>query len=340
MGKNATIVDIARDAGCSINTVSRALNNMPGVSAASRTRVLTSARRLGYVPSRIARSLLTKRTRTLGVIVTDCTNPFYARLIRAIDDTALRFDYSVVLCNSSEEHEREVRAVQLLIESRVDGILITPVQFSSKHILDLIKRNIPFVLMGRRFPDLDTCYVTSDNQAGAREATSLLLSLGHRRIGHVTGRLEISSVQERLAGYRETLTAYGVEFDESLVARAERDVEGGRECARRLLALSPRPSAIFAYNDLQALGVMQAARELDLRVPKDLAVVGYDNIELSALLEVPLTTVAQPSHEIGRAGATLLFRLIEGGDVAPEERTVVLAPQLVIRASSGEAVTM
>lgn len=340
MGENITIVDIAKDAGCSINTVSRALNNMPGVSAASRARVLASARRLGYVPSRIARSLLTKRTRTLGVIVTDCTNPFYARLIRAIDDTALSFDHSVVLCNSSEEHEREVRALQLLIESRVDGMLITPVQFSSEHIRDLMRRNIPFVLVGRRFPNLDTCHVMSDNQAGAREATSLLLSLGHRRIGHVTGRLEISSVEERLAGYREALRAYGVEFDESLVARAERDVEGGRECARRLLALTLRPSAIFAYNDLQALGVMQAARELGVRVPKDLAVVGYDNIELSAFFEVPLTTVAQPSYEIGRAAATLLFRLIETGNVAPEERTTMLAPQLVVRASSGDPIGM
>jgi len=330
-----TIADVARDAGCSINTVSRALNDLPGVSLRSKARIQASAERLGYVPSRVARSLLTRKTRTLGLVVTDCTNPFYAKLIRAVEDAAFAHGYNVTLCNSGEDHAREVRAIKLLIESRVDGMLITPVQFAVDHIGDLVRRSIPFVLVGRRFLKLDTCWVMSDNAAGGRAATSLLLSLGHRRIGHVTGRPEISSVRERLEGYRAALTDQGMAIDESLIVRGERDVDGGRQCAHRLLSSSSRPTAVFAYNDLQAIGVMRAARERGLSIPRDLAVVGYDNIELSAYFEVPLTTVAQPTYAIGGSAAALLFRLLDGADVAPADRTVLLQPELIVRASSG-----
>jgi LacI family transcriptional regulator len=333
--RTITIADVARDAGCSINTVSRALNNLPGVSASSKARIESSAHRLGYVPSRVARSLLTRKTNTIGLVVTDCTNPFYARLIRAIEDDAFARGFNVTLCNSGEDHEREVRAIKLLIESRVDGMLITPVQFASDHIADVIRRSIPTVLVGRRFLNLDTCWVMSDNEAGARAATSLLLSLGHRRIGHVTGRPEISSARQRFDGYQAALEDHGVAMDEALIVRGERNVEGGRECAHRLLSIPSPPSAVFAYNDLQALGVMRAARERGLTVPHDLAVVGCDNIELSAYFEVPLTTVAQPTYAIGRSASSLLFRMLAGEDVSPTDRTVLLEPELIVRESSG-----
>lgn len=338
MRRPVTIVDIARESGFSINTVSRALNNAPGVNAQTRARVLAVAERLHYTPSRVARSLLTKSTKTLGLIVTDCTNPFYARVIRAVEDTAFAAGYGVIVCNSGEQHDREVQAVRLLLESRVDGMLITPTQYSAEHIADLIERKVPFVLVGRRFENLETCYVTTDNAAGAEAATRLLLSLGHRRIGHTTGRQAISSVRERLIGYRSALSAFDIPFDESLVARAERDVAGGKAAAQHLLDLDDPPTAIFAYNDLQALGVLQAARARGRRVPDELAVVGYDDIELAAFFEVPLTTVAQPTYALGQIAVELLFQLIED-PASVTEHQIVLQPELIVRASAGGPVS-
>lgn len=337
MVRTVGIVDIAREAGCSINTVSRALNDMPGVSAGAKARVLAAAERLHYTPSRVARSLLASSTKTLGLVVTDCTNPFYARAIRAVEDFAFARDYSVILCNSGEDYQREMRAIRMLLESRVDGILITPVQGPYEHIAELLDRRIPFVLVGRRFEMLDTPYVTSDNVGGARTAVSHLLSLGHRVVGHVTGRQEISSVAERLAGFCQALQEHGLPLDSALVVRGERDVEGGLACARQLLACRPRPTAIFAYNDLQALGVLRAARELRLRVPEELAVVGFDDIELSAFFEVPLTTVAQPTYELGRRAVEMLFQLMHD-PLSAKDRQVILHPELIVRSSSALAV--
>jgi LacI family transcriptional regulator len=338
MARNVGIADIARDSGFSINTVSRALNNMPGVSPQTRARVLAVAERLRYTPSRVARSLLShKATRTLGLVVTDCTNPFYAGLIRAVEDTAFNRDYNVILCNSGESHQREIGAIRMLLENRVAGMLITPVQESSEQIMDLVEREVPFVLVARRFEDVDACYVTSDNVGGAYDAASLLVSLGHRRIGHLTGRQGISSVAERLLGYKRALTEHGLNFDDTLVARDERDLMGGYRSALRLLALEPRATAIFAYNDLQAFGALRAARERRLRVPEELAIVGFDTIELSTVCDVPLTTVSQPVHELGRLSVEMLLRMMDDPR-SIQERQVVLPTELVLRASSGSRI--
>ncbi len=334
MPRNAGIVDVGREAGCSINTVSRALNNLPGVNAGTRARVLEAAARLHYTPSRVARSLITRSSRSIGLIVTDCTNPFYARVIGAVEEVAEAHGYSVILGNSGENQDREIRAVEMLLENRVGGMLITPVQQSSAHIHELVDRELPFVLVGRRFQGINACAVMSDNESGAHQATSLLLNLGHRRIGHVTGRQDISSVAERTEGYRRALKAHGVLASESLIARGERDIAGGTRCALQLLEGSPRPTAIFAYNDLQALGVFAAARQLGLRIPDDLAVVGFDDIEFAEFAEVPLSTVRQPTHDIGRQAAELLFRCMNEPDRAPE-RLVMLPTELVVRRSSG-----
>jgi LacI family transcriptional regulator len=334
MPRNSGIVDVGREAGCSINTASRALNNLPGVSAATRARVLEAAAHLHYSPSRVARSLLTHSSRSIGLIVTDCTNPFYASVIRAVEDVANARDFSVILCNSGESHDREVRAVNMLLENRVAGILLTPVQQASNHIQELMDRELPFVLVGRRFRGIDACSVMSDNESGAYHATSLLLKLGHRRIAHVTGRQEISSVAERADGYRRALNEFDLPSGESSIAQGERDIVDGTRCALQVLRRSPRPTAIFAYNDLQALGVFAAARQMGLRIPEDLAVVGFDDIEFAAFAEVPLTTVRQPTYEIGRQAADLLFRCMNEPDLATE-RQVVLPTELVIRRSSG-----
>lgn len=335
MVKAVGIADIARESGFSINTVSRALNNMPGVNAQTRAHLLAVAERLHYTPSRVARSLLShKATRTLGLVVTDCTNPFYAGLIRAVEDTAFNCDYNVILCNSGESHQREVRAIRMLLESRVAGLLITPVQESSEQIMDLVEREMLFVLVGRRFEDVDTCCVMSDNVGGAYNAASLLLSLGHRRIGHLTGRQGISSVAERLVGYQRALAEHGVPIEDPLIVRDERDLMGGYRCALRLLTLEPRPTAIFAYNDLQAFGALRAARERGLRVPEELAIVGFDNIEFSSFCDVPLTTVAQPVHELGRRSVEMLLRLMNDPP-SIRERQVILPTELVLRSSSG-----
>lgn len=339
MQKAIGIADVAREAGCSINTVSRALNNMQGVSAVTRARVLAVAERLHYSPSRVARSLLSKAARTLGLVVTDCTNPLYAHIIRAVDDVAFAHDFNVILCNSGRDYEREQQSIRMLLENRVSGMLIAPVQVDSLHIADLTRRQLPFILIGSRSEDPEVYYVTSDNFGGGYKATSLLLDLGHRRIGHLTARHHASNAEDRLAGYRSALEERGAPFDESLVAPCERNVEGGHSGTATLLGQPMRPTAIFAYNDLQAIGAIRAARELGLRVPDDLAVVGYDDIDLAAFSEVPLTTMSQPAYELGRVAASKLFGLMEDTEDTADAaaRQIVLPVELVLRRSSGQA---
>jgi LacI family transcriptional regulator len=328
VARAATIVDVAREAECSINTVSRALNSMPGVSRETRDRVVAAAERLGYIPNRLARSLHRRTSRMLGLIVTDCTDPFYARLIRAVEDTAAEEGYGVILCNSAEADEREARAIKLMLESRVDGLLITPVQGASSHI-ELLK-SIPFVLLGRRFAQLETSYVSTDNEVGAYQATAHLLSLGHRRVAHVTGRPEISSVAERTEGFSRALKELGLEGQ--VIFGLDRDLQGGQLAAQQLLTAANPPTAVFVYNDLMALGILHTARDLGVKIPEELSVVGFDNIELAAYFDVPLTTVAQPIAEIGCQGTTALLKLLDGSGPAGIQR--LLPPQLIVRAST------
>jgi len=285
------------------------------------------------VPSAAARALVSGKTDTIGMVVTDSASPVYAGIVRGVEEVANAAGFGLLLCNSGDSQERAIVCLETLRAKQVDGVLITPIQTDRRDIARLQESGVPFVLLMRHFVDVESDYVITDNEAGGYAATSHLLDLGHRRIGHLAGPVFVSSAQGRLTGYRRALAERGVPFDDGLVAHAPFTVAGAYDAAFSLLDRPDRPTAIFAANDLQAVGVMKTARALDLTIPDELALVGGDDIELAEFLEVPLTTFHQPAREIGALGAEILLDRLRGGSGEP--RRVVLTPRLIVRRSSG-----
>jgi DNA-binding LacI/PurR family transcriptional regulator len=327
-----TIRDVAARSGVSVNTVSRVLNAKQDVSDSTRARVQAVIDELGFRPNNLARSLLRRHSRTIGHVVTDCTNPNTAQQIRAVQDVTSREGYSVVLFDTNERADRQAESLHLLEEQVVDGVILTPARSHDDGLARFVARGNRLVLLNRDVPGLDVDRVMFDNRAGAQAAIRHLLDLGHRRIAYVTGRNEISTVVERLAGYHDALAEHGVVPNPGLVSRVEIEPEAAAEATRRLLDREPRPTAIFTYNDLMAVGALVAIREAGLRVPEDVSLVGHDDILYAPYLQVPLTTVAQPTREMGETAARLLVDRLRGDERPP--RTIVLSSRLVVRAST------
>jgi LacI family transcriptional regulator len=328
-----TIHDVARAAGVSHTTVSRALNNKGELSPETRARILAAAERLHYVPSSVAQALASGATRTLGLIITNSASPVYAAIVHAIEGAAHAAGYGLLLCNSAEDQEQALRCLAMLQAKQVDGVILAPAQTDRRDIAVLQRSGIPFVLLLRYFPDFPTDYVIVDNVLAGRLMTGHLLERGHRRIGHVAGPPHMSSSQGRLDGYRQALAASGVPYDDGLVRHAAFTMEGGYQAAQQLFRESRRPTAVFAATDMQAVGVLKAAKERGLAVPGDLALAGGDDIELAEYLEVPLTSFSQPSDDIGAQVVAILMARINGDREGVKQ--VVLKPQLVVRRSSG-----
>ncbi|MBW3633008.1 MAG: LacI family transcriptional regulator [Chloroflexi bacterium] len=329
----ATIRDVARLAEVSVTAAHRALNGKTELSLEKRVRVLDAARHLNYVPSAAARALVSGKTRTIGMVATDNASPVYAGIVRGVEEVANAAGFGLLLCNSADSQERALTCLNLMRAKQVDGVLLTPVQTDRRDVQQLRESGTPFVLLLRHFADLDTDFVVTDNEAGGYAATKHLLELGHRRVGHIGGPAHVSSAQGRLAGYRRALTEHNLPYDEHVVAHAPFTVSGGCDAALELLDQPLRPTAVFAANDLQAVGVMKAARMLDLQIPEELALVGGDDIELAEFLAVPLTTFHQQAREIGARGAEILLGRLHDEVDAP--RQIVLTPQLIVRRSSG-----
>jgi len=328
-----TIHDVAREAGVSHTTVSRALNNKGELSPETRARILAAAERLHYVPSSVAQALASGATKTLGLIITNSASPVYAAIVRAIEGAAHAVGYGLLLCNSAGSQEQALRCLAMLQSKQVDGLIVAPAQTDRRDIDVLQRSGIPFVLLLRYFPDLQTDYVIMDNEEAGRLVTDHLLQRGHRLIGHVAGPVHISSGRGRLAGYRQALEASGVPYDEGMVCHAAFTMEGGYQAGRQLLHRPQRPTAIFAATDMQAVGVLKAVKELELAVPGDLALAGGDDIELAEYLEVPLTSFSQPSDEIGAQVVAILMARINGDREGAKQ--VIVKPQLIARKSSG-----
>jgi LacI family transcriptional regulator, galactose operon repressor len=323
--------DIAEQAGVSVNTVSRALTGKPDINAETRDRVRALAARLGYMPNMLARSLLRGNTRTIGLVVTDCTDPFYASLIRAVENTLSQDSFGLLLATSNENVGKERQALAMLRERRVDGLLLTPVDVAADHVRELLAAELPIVLLGRRPAGYEGPFVGTNNIAGAGLIVGHLIALGHQRIAHLSRSDKASSAQERLSGYRMALAEAGIPAPGSLVHRVAPTVEGGKRGAEWLAAMRPRPTALFAYNDSQAVGAMIALNDAGLAVPGECSVAGFDNIELSELVRPALTTVAQPIEDIGRRGAQMLIDRLER-DVAGG--AMLLPPRLMLRQST------
>jgi LacI family transcriptional regulator len=331
-----TLKELARRAGVHASTVSRVANGDPSLRIApgTRDRIEALLRETQYRPNGIARSLKLRQSFVLGVIVPDVTNPFFAAMFRGIEDGALPRGYSVVLCNTDGSPDRERSQLQLLLERRVDGFVLASAYLNDANVHRLQAKGVPHVLVNRYSDERRDAFVGGDDQAGARLVTEHLIGLGHVRIGHLSGLRGVSTSALRLRGYLAALAAAGLPFEPGLVVESGYMEEGGVRAAERLLTRSAgqRPTAVFAVNDLAALGLYTAARRLGLRIPADVAAAGYNDIPQASRVDPPLTTVQVPVHEMGVVAAGLLIEQVETGRLS--SRRVVFAPQLIVRGST------
>ena len=330
----STLKDVAKAAGVSSATVSRYLTGHARLSDETRLDVERAIRELNYRPNRVARRLQATggRSGLLGLVIPDMRNPFFTDIGHGVEDAVRQHGYTVILGHSNDSAEREARYLDLFHAEHVDGIVLPTVRSARATIDDLSRGDIPVVCVDRKTAaEVDT--VVSDNVRGARLATEHLLALGHRRIGFVGGLPEISTTRERLDGYREALAAEDVPFSSELTAEGDSRQDSGRVRTGRLLDLPDPPTALLTGNNLMTLGALQEIRERKLRIPDDVAIVGYDDMPWSSAFNPPLTAVDQPGYEMGRQAAEILMRRIEAPDTPPE--TVVLRPRLVVRGSCG-----
>ncbi|GAA1806550.1 LacI family DNA-binding transcriptional regulator [Luedemannella flava] len=330
-----SIKEVARHAGVSLGTVSNVLNHPDLVAADTRRRVLDAIAELGYVRNESARQLRAGRSRHIAIVVLDVANPFFTDVVRGAEDAVEDSGVAVMVCNSADNAGREQRHLDILEEQRIRGVLITPVDDSRGSRLEkFIQRGTPVVLVDRNSGRHNRCSVAVDDVLGGRLAGRHLVGTGHRHIAFVGGPLTIPQVADRHSGVAAAVADHdGVTL--TVLPTPNLTVAAGRAAAGELADLAPasRPTAAFCANDLLALGVLQEMTKRGLRVPDDIAIVGYDDIEFAAAAAVPLSSVRQPREQLGRTAAQLLLEEIEAGD-KHEHRHVVFQPELVVRASS------
>ena len=327
-----SIKDIARLAGVSHSTVSRALRCSPLIPPETAERIRKIASENGYTASAIGRSLVTRRSEAIGVVVTSIADPFHGEVVTGIEEVANQHGYSVILANSQADPKREMTVARSFQERRVDGILVASSRLGAHYLPLLSELKAPIVLINNQHPSGFVHSVTIDNVDGAYQATRYLIELGHTRIAYLGDKFGVHSDAERFLGFRRAMRKARLRLEKQYVTRGDGKPEGGRQKARDLLALSARPTAIFCYNDMTALGVLDQAAKSGLSVPRDLSVVGFDDLFFAELLQPPLTTVRQPMRELGRRAAELLLALLRG-DVP--ERTIVIRGELIARGSTG-----
>jgi LacI family transcriptional regulator len=325
--------DVAAHARVSLGTVSNVLNRPELVSERTRKRVLAAIAELGFVRNESARQLRGGGSRTLAYVVLDAANPFFTDVARGVQDAADTAGLALFLCNSGEDQERQAAYLDLLEQQRVEGVLITPVDAADPRITALARRGTPVVIVDRSAGP-EHCSVTVDDQLGGELAVTHLLDSGHRRIAFVGGPRSIGQVGDRITGAERAIERAGT-GELTVLETARLDVAQGRRAGERIAGLpaAHRPTAAFCANDLLALGLLQQMVRLGLRVPEDMAIVGYDDIEFAEAAAVPLTSVAQPRHRLGRTAAELLLAEARNPE-AHEHQQVMFAPELVVRAST------
>lgn len=332
-----SIKDIARAADVSHSTVSRALGDSPLVSADTKARIQRLAREMGYSPDAQARSLVMGRTHTIGVVVTTITDPFIAEIVQAIESTAHDRGYSVILASSNSEPDREVAAVEMLRSKRVDGVIVTSSRVGALYQRHLDRLGVPVVLINSHSQQMGpyTYSVAVNDRHGGCLATKHLIQLDHKRIAYVSGPADHSDDLERFAGYREALGEADIGFDPDLVVPGTGRSCGGERALPVLMAQDPPPTAVFCYNDMTAIGLLRAARLAGVSIPRDLAIVGFDDIPLALYVQPPLTTIAQPMPDMGKQAMGMVLALMaNGGPGTPGVANVVVQGRLVVRESS------
>lgn len=327
----ATIYDVATRAGVSVATVSRVLNGRRGVGAGMAERVRAAAAELDYRPNAVARNLRRSSTTLWAAIVSDIENPFFTSLVRGVEDVAQEAGYSVVLCNSDEDPGKESAYVAAVRAEQIAGVILSP-SGRMDTLRELRDAGTPTVLIDRSMAGYPTDAVLVDNERGAADATRHLIAGDYRRIACITGPRRLSTAAERLAGYRRALREADMPYDRSLVRYADFRETGGNQAMAALLGDDPGPDAVFVTNNLMAVGVLEHLAAAGRRVPADVAVVAFDEIPWADLVRPSITTVAQPTYDLGRAAATLLLDRIKSPGRPPS--VVTLQTQLRVRGSS------
>lgn len=332
MGQRITMTDVAREAGVSLMTVSRVINNKSEVSTDTRERVLKVIEHMGYRPSGIARGLVTQHTRTFGIVLPDISNPFFANLVRGAEEEAYSNGYSVFLCNTGENPSREIAVLQSLEEKRVDGLILCASRLDEGELSKVIRWFPNVVQVLRQSKDNGESVLLTDDQAGGLMATHHLVRAGHERIGFIAGPSRSYSSKQRLLGYQTAMQSSSLFSDNEYIQYCPPTVQGGYQSSMELLEAKPDLTALLCFNDLVAVGVMQAASELGKKIPADLAIIGFDDIPLAALVTPALTTVRIPQYKLGSRAMLQLLDLVENKNLKPKYE--LIRPELIIRDSS------
>ena len=318
-----TIREVAKLAGVAPITASRVMNDSGYASEEVRRRVKEAAKELNYVPNTLARSLKSKRTQTLALVLTDITNPFWTTVARGVEDAASDRGYNVIFCNTDESAEKQSMYVNTLLQKQVDGVLLVPAQSDENPVETLLQHDVQVVLLDRRLEKVQADVVRCDSKGGAYQLTKLLLKLGHRRISILRGPEGVSSAEDRMAGYQLALYEAGIKVEDELVYTCDFSVESGYEMTKNLLTIASRPTAMFASNNFIAIGALKALRDARIEVPKDMSVVGFDDLPQAMVVDPFLTVADQPAYDMGRLATLRLLDLLNHKKSKSFEDTVL-----------------
>lgn len=331
-----TIKDIARIAEVSTATVSMILNNKDGnISAVTREKVLRIVKENNYIPNTMARSLVTRKTKTIGLVIPDIANPFFPELARGAEDKASEAGYSIIYCNTDDDLEKEEKYINMLAEKMVDGIVFTHSAKRTSGLSPIDKGNIPVILIDR---DLESSNVKGkvlvDNLEGAYKAVKHLIDNGYKKIAFITGALTSTTAKDRLAGYKKALKESGLKYDDSFVKAGQYKSEWGLIAANQLLEEGLDFDAIFCGNDLIAISVIKLLTSKGYNIPEDIGIVGFDDIYMASVVEPGLTTIKQPNYEMGYKAVELLIEALEKSEEAAAPKTIILGTELIVRNST------
>jgi LacI family transcriptional regulator len=333
-----TIKDIANYTGFSVTTISLVLNGKADkIPKSTKDIIFDAVEKLNYRPNQIAVGLVKKRTKTIGLVISDVSNVFFSNLAKGVEDECRRNGWNLILCNTNDLHKRDLEYIQVLADKGVDGILFCMSLDSDKkralESVDLMKKlKVPFVMIDRFLEEVDCCSVIVNHRSGGYAATKHLLELGHRNIACVAGPLALEDSQHRLKGYKEALEEFGVSYDPDLVYEGNYDRESGGEAVEYILGLSKKVTAIFSFNDMSAYGVYNRLKRHNYYIPRDMSLVGYDDIFFSEILDVPLTSVSQPVYDMGVEAVLQIISEIDSG--VNSKKCITFQPKLTVREST------
>lgn len=327
-----TIKDVALEAGVSIASVSKVVNDANYGSMKTRMRVMAAIEKLGYQPSSIARSMVMGRTNIIALVIPDIRNQFFTSLARGVEDVASKYEYRVMLCNTDEDTDKQRGYVDTFRSKIVDGFIISVASERDKCLGRVNRQSLPFVLIDRLCKGVSADAVIVDNKDGAFKAVSHLLQLGHRRIGLIGGKSDTLTGRERLRGYREAYRTLGMECDREIVKDGGFTIEGGYRATKALLDLKNCPTALFIANNAMTIGSLKALAEAKVKIPDEMSVIGFDDSDWAEFFAPPLTVVRQPTYSMGTLAGEILFQRILG-EGPRDWQEVVLRPELIIRSS-------